>query len=95
MARRVGPSCGRLRVRLRPGYSPWGSSAGLRSLRLIGGTALHAVEIVGAAVLLAGYIAGLYIAAISMIVLLAYMISGAWLLIMGVSEQPSRRPDAP
>ena len=72
-----------------------GSSAGLRSLRLIGGTALHAVEIVGAALLLGGYIAGLYLAAISMIGLLAYMISGAWLLIMGVSEQPSRRGDAP
>jgi hypothetical protein len=72
-----------------------GSSAGLRSFRLIGGTALHAVEIVGAALLLAGYIAGLYLAAISMVGLLAYMISGAWLLIMGVSAQPSRPLDAP
>jgi hypothetical protein len=72
-----------------------GSSAGLRSFRLIGGTGLHAVEIVGAALLLAGYIAGLYLAAISMIGLVAYMISGAWFLIMGVSEQPSRRRDAP
>ena len=72
-----------------------GSSAGLRSFRLIGGTALHAVEIAAAALLLAGYVAGLYLAAISMVGLLAYMISGAWLLIMGVSEQPSRRPDVP
>ena len=29
----------------------------------------------------------LYVAAISMICLLAFMISGAWLLIMGVSER--------
>jgi hypothetical protein len=71
------------------------SSAGLRSFRLIGGTALHAVEIAGAALLLAGQIAGLYVAAISMVALLAYMISGAWLLIMGVSEYPSGRRDAP
>jgi hypothetical protein len=71
-----------------------GSSAGLRSVRLIGGTTLHAAEIVGAALLLGGHIAGLYLAAISMIGLLGYMISGAWLLIMGVSEQPARGRDA-
>jgi len=41
------------------------SSVGLRSRRLIGGTALHLVEIVGAALLLGKYIAGLYLAAIS------------------------------
>jgi hypothetical protein len=63
-----------------------GSSVGLRPYRLVGGTALHIVEIVGAALLLSGYVAGLYLAAISMIGVLAFMISGAWLLIMGVSE---------
>ena len=62
------------------------SSIGLRSLRLIGGTALYVVEIGGAALLLSGYVAGLYLASIFMIGLLAFMISGAWLLIMGVSE---------
>lgn len=61
------------------------SSVGLRCLRLIGGTALHVLEIAGAALFLGGYIAGLYLAAISMVALLAFMISGAWLLIMGVS----------
>jgi hypothetical protein len=63
-----------------------GSSIGLRPYRLVGGTALHIMEIVGAALLLSGYVAGLYLAAISMIGVLAFMISGAWLLIMGVSE---------
>jgi hypothetical protein len=62
------------------------SSLGLRSYRLVGGTALYLVEIAGAALLLSGYIAGLYLAAVSMISLLAFMISGAWLLIMGISE---------
>jgi hypothetical protein len=66
------------------------SSVGLRSRRLVGGTALHVVEIAGAALLLSGFFAGLYVAAISMVALLAYMISGAWLLIMGVSEQRSK-----
>jgi hypothetical protein len=70
------------------------SSVGLRSRRLIGGTALHGVEITGASLLLGGYIAGLYLAAISMVALLAYMISGAWLLIMGVSDQRPKGRDA-
>lgn len=63
-----------------------GSSVGLRPYRLVGGTALHILEIVGAALLLDGYVAGLYLAGISMVGVLAFMISGAWLLIMGVSE---------
>ena len=66
------------------------SSVGLRSYRLVGGTGLHVVEIVGAALLLSGYLACLYLAAISMISLLAFMISGAWLLIIGVSEPRPR-----
>jgi hypothetical protein len=67
------------------------SSVGLRSRRLIAGTALHIIEIAGGALLFSGYSAGIYVAAVSMIGLLAFMISGAWLLIMGVSEQ---RPSA-
>jgi hypothetical protein len=70
------------------------SAVGLRSLRLASGTALHVVEMVGAALLLSGSIAGLYLAAISMITLLAFMISGAWLLIMGISEHRPRAGNA-
>jgi len=44
----------------------------------------------GAALLLGGFIAGLYLAAIAMITLLAVMISGAWLLIRGISERGPR-----
>ena len=66
------------------------SSAGLRSPRLIAGTTLHVVEIVGAGMLLSGYLAGLYSAAIAMVAILAFMISGAWLLIMGSSEHPDK-----
>ena len=62
-----------------------GSSVGLRPYRLVAGTALHIMEIVGAGLLLSGYLAGLYLAGISMVGVLAFMISGAWLLIMGVS----------
>ena len=66
------------------------SSVGLRSPRLIVGTGLHIFEVAGAMLLLGGQVAGLYLAAISMVGLLAFMITGAWLLIMGVSE-PRRR----
>lgn len=60
------------------------SSAGLRLNRLVGGTACYIAEIVGAILLILGYIAGLYVAAIALTLLLAFMISGAWLLIVGV-----------
>jgi len=62
------------------------SSLGLQSRRLFVGTALHVFEIAGSALLLGGYVTGLYLAAISMTLLLAFMISGAWLLIMGASQ---------
>jgi hypothetical protein len=52
------------------------SSVGLRMTRLVGGTGCYVAEIVGAALLIAGQIAGLYVAAAAMIVLLAFMISG-------------------
>jgi hypothetical protein len=60
------------------------SSAGLRLNRLVGGTACYIAEIVGAILLILGYIAGLYVAAIALTLLLAFMFSGAWLLIVGV-----------
>jgi hypothetical protein len=63
-----------------------GSSVGLRPDRLVGGTALYIAEVSGGALLLAGKIAGLYLAAVAMVLLLALMISGAWLLIVGISE---------
>lgn len=55
------------------------------------GTALYLGEMVGAAILIAGHRAGLYIAATSRVALLAWMITGAWLLIMG---GPHPRPGA-
>ena len=47
------------------------------------------LEVLGAALIVAGVTAGLYLAAISMVSLLAFMISGAWLLIVAIAE---RRP---
>jgi hypothetical protein len=70
------------------------SPVGLYSPRLMFGTALHIAEASGAALLLSGKRAGLYVAAVAMVVLLAYMISGAWLLIVGISElEPQRQAE--
>jgi hypothetical protein len=44
------------------------------------------VHAAGAFALIAGRVAGLYVAAVSMLILLVWMISGAWLLIVGVSS---------
>ena len=63
-----------------------GSSRALRLDRTIAGALCYAAEMIGALMLALGYIAGLYIAAASLTILLAYMITGAWLLLIGVQR---------
>lgn len=67
------------------------SSIGLSTPRLAGGTVCYFAEITGAVFLVLGYSAGLYIAAIAIIVLFAFLISGAWLLIIGIHEDQAKR----
>jgi len=55
--------------------------------RTVGGTALYGVQILGSLLLMAGYIIGLYLAAIAMVVSFASLISGAWLLIIGIHQK--------
>jgi hypothetical protein len=69
-----------------------GTQRWLHASRVVGTSACYLAELVGAALLIAGHEAGLYVAAVTMIILLAFMISGAWLLIVGVS---TRRPHQP
>lgn len=66
------------------------SSIGLTAPRLGGGTACYLAEIVGAVLLLLGNSAGVTISAIATIVLFAFLISGAWLLIVGVYEDQTK-----
>jgi hypothetical protein len=66
------------------------SSIGLNTPRLAGGTLCYLAEVIGAIFLILGHSAGLYIAAIASIVLFAFLISGAWLLIIGVYEEPTK-----
>jgi hypothetical protein len=62
------------------------SSIGLNIPRLAGGTICYLAEVIGAIFLILGYGAGLYIAAIATIVLFGFLISGAWLLMIGIYE---------
>jgi hypothetical protein len=62
------------------------SSIGLTAPRLAGGTICYVAEVISAIFLILGYSAGLYIAAIAIIVLFAFLISGAWLLMIGIYE---------
>jgi len=67
------------------------SSVGLNTPRLAGGTICYLAEVIAAVLLILGHSAGLYIAAIAIIVLLAFLVSGAWLLIIGIYEDQARR----
>jgi hypothetical protein len=60
------------------------SSIGLNAPRLAGGTICYLAEMVSAIFLILGYTAGLYIAAVGIVVLFAFLISGAWLLMIGI-----------
>jgi hypothetical protein len=66
------------------------SSIGLTPPRLAGGTICYLAEVLGAMLLLLGYSAGLYIAAIAIIILFAFLISGAWLLMIGIYEERAK-----
>jgi modulator of FtsH protease len=59
-------------------------SDGLRLSRIIGGSLVHLVEMLGAALFFFGHLPGLYIAAVALVANTCYMITAAWLLVMGV-----------
>jgi hypothetical protein len=63
-----------------------GSRTTLSLLRTGTGTTLYLALIAGSIVLLFDASAGLYIAAIAMVILSVYSVSGAWLLLVGAHE---------
>ncbi|WP_217578103.1 hypothetical protein [Mesorhizobium sp. GbtcB19] len=65
------------------------SSIGLTAPRLAGGTMCYLAEVAGAIFLILGRGVGLYIAALGTIVLFAFLISGAWLLVTGIYDEPA------
>jgi len=64
-----------------------GSRAGLSLARTLFGTMCFLAQIVGSVLLMLGYIAGLYLAAGGMMVFFASLISGAWLLLVGICDE--------
>ena len=66
-------------------------SRGLRITRIMGGILVHLAEAIGAAMFLSGYLPGLYVAAVAIVSNACYMITAAWLLILGVFDQPAKR----
>jgi hypothetical protein len=60
---------------------------GLRLSRIVGGSLVHLVEMIGAALFFYRHLAGLYIAAIAVVANTCYMITAAWLLVMGTFDQ--------
>lgn len=74
-------------VALRAGMS----SIGLTAPRLGGGTVCYLGEVAGSLLLIMGNRAGFYVAALASIVLFAFLISGAWLLIAGAYEDRAKQ----
>ncbi len=61
-------------------------STGLRRSRIVGGSIVHAAEMFGAALFFLGHLPGLYIAAVAIVCNTCYMISAAWLLVVGAVD---------
>lgn len=59
-------------------------------LRTTTGTCVYLAEIIGASILISGSIPGLYIAAIAIVANTCYMITGAWLLVVGVYHDTAK-----
>jgi hypothetical protein len=55
-------------------------------VRMIGGSACYLGQIVGSILLILGIEAGVYVGAVALIVTFVYLISGAWLLILGTLQ---------
>lgn len=66
----------------------FGSQPSLRRLAL--GSCLYGAEIAGTLVLLSGSISGLYVAAVAMLFNVAFMVSAAWLLVVGVYRRQAK-----
>lgn len=66
-----------------------GSSDALSTYRTLGGSICYAVQLAGAVVLIAGQIVGLYMSSVAIVANFYFVISGAWLLLIGRAPDPS------
>lgn len=71
-----------------------GGAADVLSVRrTVLGASTNAVQVLGAALLASGVCAGIYVAAVALVAYFWIMVSGAWLLIVGVNR-PGSAPGA-
>jgi hypothetical protein len=70
-----------------------GSMVWLRGRRVVVAAVLYLTQLVGAALLVADRIAGLYVAAVAMVAALTFMISSTWLLVVGVTMREPKTLD--
>ncbi|HSX33573.1 MAG TPA: hypothetical protein VLF91_04525 [Candidatus Saccharimonadales bacterium] len=63
------------------------SGSGASLIRTTTGTSLYIIEMVGATLLILGHSAGIYIAATALVINTCYMITGAWLLVLGAHQK--------
>ena len=78
------------------GFRLTGSRYALNRARILGGSACYLGQIVGSLVLFFGSVAGLYVAAIALLVNFYFLVSGSWLLVVGPpqdSTTPSNRDE--
>ncbi len=66
------------------------SKVGLNWSRVVPGTALYLAQILGALLFALGNLWGLYLASVSLIIFVAYTISGAWLLLLGIYQEETK-----
>ena len=67
--------------------SEGGSRTGLSVARVVFGTACYLAQIAGSGLLIAGYGIGIYLAGGGMMLFFASLISGAWLLLVGICNE--------
>lgn len=64
-----------------------GGQKGVSLSRALFGTACYAAQVAGAVLLMAGHLAGLYLAATALMLFFFALISGAWLLMVGICHE--------
>jgi hypothetical protein len=75
-----------LHTGIRPGHKNRQKLRGAQRRSLHNGTTCYVAQIVGCVLLIAGHVAGLYVASVAMVLSFAFFISAAWLLITGIHE---------
>ena len=86
MAGRLARSHDHLHTSIFPVQKIGRSSVGLSVGCFNAGTACYVAQIIGSIFLISGYVAGLYVASVAMVLSFAFFISGAWLLITGIYD---------